>query len=79
VAAFDAEGLIGGVVALLFAGVVVVGAVQGGVAEDALDLDGLTSFANFSGAGLVGGVDFVGGFLEKLADELGGGFEDGGT
>ena len=79
VSAFDAEGLIGGAVSLLFARVVVVGALKGGVAEDALDLDGLASFADFSGAWLVGGVDFIGGFLEKLADELGCGFEDGGT
>ena len=65
--------------ALLLAGVVVVGAPQVGVAEDSLDLDGLAAFADFTGLGLVGGIDFVGGFLKKLADKIRSGFENGGA
>lgn len=56
-----------------------VGAPQGGVTEDSLDLDRLTSFADFTGLGLVGGIDLVGGFLEKLADKIRSGFENGGA
>jgi len=77
VAAFQAKGLIGGMVALFLAGVVVVGAPQDRVPEDALDLDGLPTFTDFAGLGLVSGVDFVGGFLEELADKIRSGFENG--
>lgn len=66
-------------VALFLAGVIVIGALKGGVAEDALDLDGLTAFADFAGLGLVSGIDLVSGFLEKLADKIRGGFENGGA
>jgi hypothetical protein len=44
-----------------------------------LDLDGLATFANFAGLGLVCGIDFVSGFLKKLADKKRGGFENGGA
>jgi len=77
VAAFQTEGLIGGMVALFLAGVVVIGAPQDRVPEDALDLDGLPTFTDFAGLGLVSGVDFVGGFLEELADKIRSGFENG--
>lgn len=49
------------------------------MAEDALDLDGLTAFTDFTGLGLVCGIDLVSGFLKKLADKKRGGFENGGT
>jgi hypothetical protein len=79
VAAFQTKGMVGGMVALLFAGVIVVGAPQGGVAEDSLDLDGLKALANFTGLGLVGGIDLLGSFLKKLADKISSGFENGGA
>ena len=79
VAAFQSEGLVRGMVAMFLAGVVVVGASQGGATEHALDLESLTTLADFSGFGLVGGIDLVGGFLEKLADKISSGFENGGA
>jgi len=71
---FQPEDFVGGMVSLPFARVVEVGAQQGGVAEDALDLDGVTALADFSGSGPVGGVDLVSGFLKELTDKLCGGF-----
>jgi hypothetical protein len=65
--------------ALLLAGVVVVVALQGGVAKNSLDLDGLAAFADFARLGLVCGIDLVSGFLKKLADKKRGGFENGGA
>lgn len=44
-----------------------------------MDLECLAALADFPGLGLVGGVDLVSGFLEKLADKLRGGFENGGA
>jgi hypothetical protein len=79
VAAFQSEDLVRGMAALFFSGVVVIVAPQDGTAENALDLQRLTALADFSGLGLVGSVDLVGGFLEELSDEFGGGLEDGGA
>jgi hypothetical protein len=79
VTAFQTEGLVGGMAALLLAGVVVVVALQGGVAKNSLDLDGLAAFADFARLGLVCGIDLVSGFLKKLADKKRGGFENGGA
>ncbi len=47
--------------------------------EDSLDLDRLTSFADFTGLGLVGGIDLVGGFLKKLANKIRSGSKNGGA
>jgi hypothetical protein len=66
-------------VAVLFARMIVVGALQSGTAEDALDLESLTPLADFTGLGLIGSVDLVSGFLEKLADEICRRLENGGT
>jgi hypothetical protein len=79
VAAFQTESLVGGMMTLLFAGVVVVGTPQSRVTEDALDLDGLSALADFPGLGLISGIDLIRRFLEKLADKFPGGFEDGGA
>jgi hypothetical protein len=79
VSAFESEDFVGGMMAVFFAGVVVVGALQDGTAEHALDLERVAALADFSRCGLVAGIDFVGGFLEELADDLGRGFENGGA
>lgn len=79
VVAFQPESFVGGMMALFFSGMVEVGAQQGGTAEDALDLKGLAAFPDFSGFGLVGVVDFVGGLLQKFPDEFGRGLENGGA
>jgi len=44
-----------------------------------LDFQTVAALPDFSGLGLAGGVDLIGGFLEELADELGCGFENGGA
>ena len=44
-----------------------------------MDLKRLTAFADFSGFGAIGVVDFVGGMLQKFTEDLGGGFENGGA
>ena len=49
------------------------------MAEDALDLDGLTAFAGFTGLGLVCGINLVCGFLKELADKIRSRFENGGA
>jgi hypothetical protein len=64
-------------VSLFFSGVVPVVAPQGGGAENPLDFQWMASLSDFTGLGFVGGVDLFGGFLEELADELRGGFENG--
>lgn len=76
---FQSEDFVCGMVALFLAGVVIVGASQGGAAENAQDLECLAALADFPGFGLVGGIDLVSGFLDKLADKLRGGFENGGA
>jgi hypothetical protein len=79
VASFQPEGGVGGMVPALFPGVVVVGSIQDGVAEDALDLERVPALEDFPGLGLVSGIDPVGGFLDELADQCGDGLENGGA
>lgn len=79
VATFQAECFIGGMVAAFFSGMIVVGALQSGAAEHALDLELLTSLADFSGLGLIDGIDLVSGFLEELADKVRSRFKNGGA
>jgi hypothetical protein len=79
VATFQSEDFVGGMMAVFFAGVVVVGTPQGGATEHALDVNLVTPLADFSGFGLVGGIDLVSSFLEELADEIRSGFEKGGA
>ena len=66
-------------VAAFFPRTIVVGALQSGAAEQALDLECLMPLADFSGLGLIGSIDLVGGFLEEWADKLRGSFENGGA
>lgn len=79
VVSFQPESFVGGIMSLLFAGMVEVGSQQRETAEDALDLKGLATLPDFSAFGLVGGVDFVGGVLQEFSDERGGGLENGGA
>jgi hypothetical protein len=79
VAAFQSENFVGGMMAVFFAGVVVVGTPQGGATEHALDVNLVEPLADFSGFGLVGGINLVSSFLEELADEIRSGFEYGGA
>ena len=79
VGAFQAEDGVGGMVSLLLAGVVVKVAPHEDAAENALDHQRVAALAHFSRLGLVGGIDPIGGLLEELADELGGGLENGGA
>jgi hypothetical protein len=44
-----------------------------------LDLKRLTPLADFSGLGLIGGIDLVSGLLEELADKISSRFKNGGA
>src|SRR5208337_3067813 len=79
VADFQSQSRIGGVVAFLPAGVVIVVASQREAAKNALDLDGLPPLADLTGLGVVGRIDAVGGLLEQPADQAVGRLEHGGA
>lgn len=66
-------------VPLLLAGMIVIVALQGEKAKNPLNFQWVAALADFAGFGLIGSIDPVGGLLEELADELGGGFENGGA
>ncbi|MEI6607553.1 MAG: hypothetical protein WCP35_19775 [Verrucomicrobiota bacterium] len=72
---FKTEGSVGGMVSLPLAGVRAIFAPQGSSRKH----QRAAALAHFSRLGLVGGIDPVGGRLEELADELGGGYENGGA
>ncbi len=76
---FEAEDGIGGMAPLVLAGMIVIVAPQGEEAENPLDFQRVAPLADFPRLGLIDGIDPVGGLLKELADELGGGFENGGA
>ena len=77
IGAFEPQSGVRRVMPLAFGGMIVVIARQLEVAKEALDLELLTSFADLAGPGLVGGVDSIGGLLQKPADQLVGRLENG--
>ena len=62
--------------ALLFAGMVIVIALQREGTKEAANLQNLRAFAFFSWLGLVGLIDALGGLLQQEADDAGGRFEN---
>lgn len=75
IAHFQTQGGVGGMVALLLAGVIVVIPLQWEAAEEALHPDGFPALARLSGLGLVAGIGPVRRFLEQPADQRIGGLE----
>jgi hypothetical protein len=76
IAHFQTQCGVGGMVALILAGVVVVIPLQMEAAEDALHPDGFPTLARLSGLGLVTGIGPIRRLLEQPADQGVGGFEN---
>ena len=76
VAAFQTQRRIGRVMPLVFAGVIVVVALQLKVAKESLDLHADPLLEHLAGLGLVGGVDLIDRGLEQVAHQRVGRFEN---
>ena len=75
-AAFQSQGGVGRIMALLFAGMIIIVPGQREAAKQALDLDGFATLAPLPWPRLVAGIDLVGGRLEQIADHGIGRLED---
>ena len=74
---FQAQGGVGRIMPLFFAGMVIVIAPDGEAAKETLHLKGFPAFALFARFGLEGGVAAVGGLLQQHPDQRAGGLENG--
>lgn len=79
VASFQPQRGICGIMPLFFAGMVIVITLDGGGAEETLDLERFPPFAVFAGFGLVRGVTAVGGLLQEHPHQRAGRLEQGGA